>query len=78
MKLPDGKEVTLEAHQKIRNLASEVGSFVLSKDLPDLSPVDLVRISTIVERVITRELSLLYATEICHAVVPSGKPPKGK
>lgn len=78
MKLPPGKEVTLKVHQKIRGFAFDVGSFVSSRDWPDLPPGDLVRISSLVERVVARELSLLYATEIRDTAVPSGKPSKGK
>ena len=73
MKLPAGKELSLDAVTKVRSVASAVGTLVLKTDLT-ISTADLVRVAEVVERAVTKELVKLNLTDIPGYVAPPVDP----
>ena len=84
MKLPAGKELSIDAVQKVRSVASAAGSLILKTDLA-IPTAELVRVAEVVERAVTKELVRLNLTDIPGYVAPPADPnapkvgrPKGK
>lgn len=83
MKLPAGKTLDPKATSKIRTAVYNVGSIILGADI-GISPDELLRISSVVERAVEKELTALSLTDIpgyvASPVDPNapkvGRPPK--
>lgn len=73
MNVPAGKELSLDAAQKVRSVASGVGSLILQSKLA-IPCAELVRVAEVVERAVTKELVRLNATPIEGYVAPPVDP----